>query len=312
MNRAEALKTLGLEADASDEDAKKAFKKLVVKYHPDTNKDEDASRKLQEVNQAYKAVVDPAPQPQFPQGRQTVWNINPNPQHKKHFIRGNIEVPLTFTFTESVLGCKKSFMVAKYIACDACHGMGTKTQDSVLCPTCNGARQRVTQRGVVHVVETCGSCVGPGVKVDNCDVCKGESSVIKDTNMTVSIDGGLLPERLIRLRGGGHYQTDPMFGAVITDLYIRPQIEPEPNMKISGMNVISTLELGLLEAVEGCTKKVKTVNGNVELKVPKKSRNKDEVLVKGAGVPPHGNHVFVLDVRYPEPINEFVRKLKGD
>lgn len=305
---------LGIDKSASEADIKKAYRKLAAKYHPDVNKDSDAEAKFREVTTAYQTLTNPSkPQPQVEQ--------NPQPQHRtvwRHTTMRSIQFPplqakVEIDFAESVLGCKKSIQVSRYIKCDACSGQGGfSTVDS--CPACKGlGHKAVRSNGYMTVMDMCILCEGSGKVFEKCKTCSGQGALLTDMGWDVSIPGGIYDDQVIRLGGGGHFQSSPL-GTGYSDAFILVKVRPDQDMTLDGINVISTVRISLLEALTGSEQKVRTVRGDTVIQIPKLSKNKDTIVKKGFGVvrgPASGDHVFILDVSYPDDVSNIVSCLQG-
>ena len=127
--------------------------------------------------------------------------------------------------------------------------------------------------------------------------------------MVASLEGGLKSGQTIRLRGAGHFQVNSGYD----NLFLNIEVESKTNMTIAGINVISKLEISLLEALEGTEKEVDTIKGKNKLVVPKLSKNEDKVSFSGYGVIKSemiGDHIFTLNVKYPENVEDLINCLK--
>ncbi len=124
-------------------------------------------------------------------------------------------------------------------------------------------------------------------------------------NVAVKLPGGISDNQKIRLGGAGNFVA-PGFN---TDVFLNCLVEKDDDMILEGSDVVSTLQISLLEALVGTSKKVRTVKGEHTLKVPEKIRNKEKLSVAGYGAN-GGSHVFNLDVKYPDDVSELVKILK--
>ncbi len=333
MNKAEAYKILGLESSASKEDIKKQYRKLAAKHHPDVCKDAGAEEKFKQINKANDVLTKEEDQNvnQFVnQGSPFNNPFNPfagfsnfgfedfiNSQHSSPPIasRPMLHADIVVSFKESVIGCKKEVKVQKYIACNECKGKGFVTEIKP-CEQCKGARQkttvRQTQMGSVTVRETCSACFGTGNSISKCIKCNAEGSVLQDRTMSIAVPAGIQNNQSLKLGGGGNYTQAFQGQGVYSDAIFRVVVEKDQTMKLVGANVVSKLDISLLEALEGTIKKVLTIEGEKDLVVPKMSRNNDELKIDGLGIPKHGNHLFVLDVQYPANAELLINWLKED
>lgn len=301
---------LGVSPSSSEEEIKKAYRKLAAKYHPDRNKGPDAEAKAKEINIAYEQLTKKkeTPQPQ-PPPVQNVWRAS----FSRIVQFPPLQVNITIDFAESVLGCKKTINVSRYIRCEKCQGRGGfLTVDN--CPSCHGLGHKATRVvGNMTVMDMCSSCEGAGKLFTKCETCDGKAAILTDRSFDVSIPGGIYNDQVIRLSGGGHFQSSPL-GVGYSDAFIVISVMPDKEMVLDGINVISTLRVPLMEALTGTTLNVRTVHGDSVVEIPKLSRNKDIVLKKGFGAKHPafgvGDHAFVLDVYYPDDVSDIVSALQ--
>jgi molecular chaperone DnaJ len=315
MNRAEALKILGLESSATKEEIKKKFKKLAFEKHPDRNKSNPkAEEEFKKISAANDYLVNPPPEPQrrahagggFRRTHNPFFITKPNP------IRVNVRL----TFKESVLGTKKKLKIERLSPCMPCQGQGGTMSDEK-CPACNGTgyfdRSAVNGNQYVSIRTPCMNCSGIGCKVIQCDQCHGSGSEPEKVEIDVKIPGGVVNGHIIRLQGGGSISVQGN-RMVQGDVYLAAKVERDPNMTIQNQDVISTIDLTLKEAVKGQKKTVTTVLGEKEITIKKGSRHKDQIKLSKHGVEKKGFHIFNLNVVYPKDLDglsEFLNK-EGD
>jgi molecular chaperone DnaJ len=109
------------------------------------------------------------------------------------------------------------------------------------------------------------------------------------------------------IRGKGHWFKDKVYD----DVVVQVKVVPDPDMRLEGVDVISSIELTLLEALVGCKKEVRTIKGNKTLTLKPKTRNGDNIRVNGFGVPNNGSHIINVIVNYPDDITKLVECLEG-
>jgi molecular chaperone DnaJ len=312
MNLQEAYQTLELPNNSSPEEAKKAFKKLAHKYHPDVNKETGSEQKFKLINEAYQLITSGKDSNQ----REEQWNPfahygNPFAgftnfgNNKIH--RSPIIVKVSISFIESVIGCDKDIKFRRLSKCTNCNGVGEYSQHNG-CTTCNGKGQVVQRQGNMVFMQVCSKCNGKTNK-NKCATCQAQGSIETEAAARVSIPPGILDGNTLRLEGLGHFAGS--FGPLEqhTDVHLQVQVIPEPGLSIDGMNVVFTLPLSLQEALQGCQKLVKTIQGYQDIQVPSKSRHKEEILLPRLGVNKVGSQRIILDVQYPEDVSQLIEVL---
>lgn len=305
MNIKEAYNILDLPNTATPEEAKKKYKNMASKLHPDVNKSEDAVVKFKEINEAYQVVST---------GKSTDREDLPSPYHRSGpFGRPqpvqveNIPVHATISFTESVTGCHKDIKYKRRNKCKDCEGAGQISLNNG-CDQCGGRGQVVKQQGQMIIVQTCNKCRGVSPKA-SCKACVGLGMLEVESSANVTIQGGVVNGNVLRLSGMGHYVGNFMMMEQHTDVHLHITVIPEPGLSIEGVNVIFTLELTLLEALTGCHKIVNTINGYRDVEVKPQSRNKEEIIIPRLGVNKVGDQRVVLDVKYPQDIGNILAAL---
>lgn len=318
MNITEAYRKLELSTGASEDDVKKQFRKLAAKYHPDRNKDPDAEQKSKDISEAYnfiKNYKEPPPVNNNVQYRYYSTNEDFNiADIFENFVNGSfrrvdpnfqkqliVEIPLTITFAESVLGCVKKISIDRQTKCSVCFGKGFSLSSN--CTTCDGkgvtiGHEKVDDREI-KVRINCQDCSGIGKSRHNCTECSGIGHKKSKSNLDVRLPGGVITGNKVRLSKQGNYNR--YFGNDFhEDAFVNITVTPEYNMTLAGVDVISSIEVSLLDMLAGTMKVVRTVKGEDTLVIPAKSKNKDRISIAGAGVEGTGNHIFILDIKYPE------------
>lgn len=321
MDIKEAYKLLEVPEDISDDDLKKEYKKLAAKFHPDIHKSDPD--KFKHINEAYQLIVDYRENPEK-------YNPRPHPfggasgvgidfigdLFGVHRHGGGTQIkaePIHLTtrisFKEHVLGTDKELQFRKNIRCDGCNGQGKRAVGNG-CPACDGFGRVVKQQGNMVMQTGCARCQGKNVRQKDCDKCGNKGFLQVDTNIKAHIPPA--NSGVLRMQGGGNYAGNNMFGQVYTDCFLTVEVAPEPGLTLVGADVVSTLKLSMLEALEGCEKKVKTIYDKRIVKVPAGSRNKEELRLEGCGVKTqNGVQRIVFDVSYPDNVSELAEYLRG-
>jgi molecular chaperone DnaJ len=327
MKKQEAYKALELEVTASKEDAKKAFKKLAAKYHPDVNKDAGAIDSFKKINSAYQAIDQNKFDDQMPPN---VGGWNPGGWHAPQqdwfdlhdFITGNvvrdfatrpklfpnedIHLEENITFKESILGSDKNITYKRRVKCDPCNGCG-ETRLNNGCLNCNGTGRVVNRTGNMVMTGTCNMCHG-SMKVEVCKKCNGDAFTMTDMSINVKMPAGLNNLAVLRLAGIGHY-----VGGMVnySSVLLKVRVEHIPGLSLVEKDVLTSVHISLLESFKGTTKEVETIDGKQEITIPPYHGNKDEITLPKLGVNREGNQRVVVYVHYPDNVDDLINALSS-
>lgn len=339
MNTHEACNILGVPLGAPPEDIKKAFKKLAVKYHPDRNKEEGAEQKFKEINEAFQLLekygsttsTNPTNKnydhgdhlaDEIRRRMSDLFNtefVGKNPFGNTDFASRNpfgtptqagvppIIVELEIPFDAAVLGGRRDISFERSVKCDSCED-GKVSTNKTMCQKCGGHGKR--KYGNDSRELPCTGCSGTGYNATNvnCTVCGGVGSEKKKITMHVAVPPGVENGTRLTLKGKGNYASKNIYGNVSVFINVIPDLE----MQLVGKDVISIVELSLLEALKGTKKKLRTVKGEKTLSFKPKTKHRDTVRVSGFGVPPDGAHSFLINVNYPDNIDDIINVLEHD
>lgn len=318
MNINEAYEILGVSPDSTGDEIKKSFRKLAAKYHPDNKStgDEAKFKKLNEANQLIELYRNAPPQNNF--GGGFPFNVNDffgggfggfdNRPNQRQVIIEEIVLDLHLSFRESVIGCKKEISYSKRTKCNNCNGNG-EIQLNNGCAACGGRGTIISQQGNFVVQRSCSSCHGMA-RTEPCSPCVGEGATIKNVTHTISIPGGITDDKVMRIGGAGHFVGSFMGSEQHSNVHIRLHVEKDPDLFLDGENVMSKLEITLLEALLGVRKVVKTIDGEMEIVIPPLSKNLENVIINGLGVNGVGNQLVTLNVSYPKNAEKLINTLK--
>ena len=323
---------LGVDKNASEDDIKRAYRKLARKYHPDLNKDNPkaAEEKFKEVNEAYHVLSDADKRAQYDQlghdaftqaasggagaggfggfgqggfggfggqggfGGFDMGDIfdmftggsrrRSNGPEQGADLRYDMEI----TLREAATGVKKKFTVTKNDTCDHCHGSGAEPGSSVdTCPDCHGTgQQRVVRNGpfgqMVNII-TCQRCQGTGKIIKNkCNKCHGTGTIRKQKTIEVNVPAGA--DTGVRMRVSGEGEPGKR-GGPKGDLYVYIYVKDDPDFERDGDDLYRTVDISFPTAALGSTIKVKTLDKEVELKVPAGTQSGTRFRIAGEGMP---------------------------
>lgn len=304
MNNKEAYSILEIPPTATPEEAKKKYRELTKKYHPDINKEAGAEDKFKKINEAYQ-VISTGKSTDRQDERQSVWN--PFQHQQAVYTPEHIQISTTISFKAAVLGCKQELKFNRKAKCNDCNGQGEIKLNNG-CDKCGGKGQIISQQGGMVMVQTCNKCYGR-MQSDPCKTCKTEGVLDAEATITVSIPGGVQNGNVLRLGGMGNYAGGFMGMEQTTDVFLHLKVTPMEGLQLVDQNIVSNLQISLLEALQGCRKTVTTVIGNKEIEIKAESRNKDEVIIPHVGVNGQGSQRVILDIQYPKDISKLIGAL---
>ena len=317
---------LGITKGASEDEIKKAYKKMARKYHPDLNPgDKEAEEKFKEVNEAYEVLSDPDKKARYDQyGHAGVdpnfgaggagfdgsfdfgdlgdifgsffgggfgggRRTNPNAPQRGESIR----MSLAISFEEAAFGCEKEVTVDRMEQCGACHGSGCAPGTSPeVCPDCHGSGQvqvrRQTPMGVFASTSPCPKCGGKGQIIHQpCKDCHGTGSARKRKTIQASIPAGIDNGQTISIRGQGNAGKN---GGPAGDLLITITIRPHELFRREGTSVLCEAPITFAQAVLGAELVIPTIDGKVKYDLPEGTQSGTTFRLKGKGIPSINGH----------------------
>ncbi|CAB4197075.1 DnaJ DnaJ-class molecular chaperone with C-terminal Zn finger domain [uncultured Caudovirales phage] len=311
MKLQEARDVLGVSAGASSDEVKKKYRELTKKYHPDVNKEPGSEDKFKKINEAYQCVSTGKSSEREENFNSGFTNPFSNFSNKRQNVDVEaIDLKTTLSFKESILGCKKELKFSRNGKCINCNGNGYFNINNG-CDRCGGSGNISGRQGNMIFTRTCDKCFGKSTS-DPCKLCEEKGFVTTDVSVTVNIPGGIITGNILRLGGMGNYAGSFMTMDQYTDAHLYITVTPDNDLSLNGTNVISTLDISLLDALRGCNKSVKTILGLKDIIIKPMSRNKDEVIISNAGVNGIGNQIVILDIKYPDNINKVIEILSNE
>ena len=272
----------GLKKGAGEDEIKKAFRKMAMKYHPDKNPgDRTAEEKFKEVNEAYSVLSDPEKKSKYDRFGHA--GVDPNSGFGGGGFGGqqrranqpkkgrDLQKAITITFEEACFGTKKDLQINKYVTCPTCKGEGNKPGTSKkTCPKCGGSGQvsqtQKTPFGQFQSVTTCDQCGGSGKIIEEpCPECKGTGRIRKSVKLSIDIPAGVDNESVIPIRGQGEPGTN---GGPDGDLYIVITVKPHKIFKRKGDDLYLEMPISFDQAALGAELIVPTLDGKVSYKIP--------------------------------------------
>ncbi len=311
---------LGVSRDATDEEIKKAYRRLALKYHPDRNPgNKEAEEKFKEINEAYSCLSDPRKRAQYDQfgtteafagagagagfggfstsfgdifedifgdffGAFTGQRRRPRPE------RGaDLRYDLSISLEEAVRGIEKEIKVPRWLSCEACGGTGAKPgHGPISCPNCHGTGHIRFQQGFFSVTKTCGRCGGSGhVITSPCSKCKGSGKIRRYRNVKVRVPAGVDTGTRLRMSGEGELGEN---GGPPGDLYIYIEVKPHKFFKREGLDLYCDVPVSFPQAALGAEIEVPTLDGPEKIRIPAGTHSGKEFRLRGKGVPRLNSH----------------------
>ncbi|MEF8713307.1 MAG: molecular chaperone DnaJ [Accumulibacter sp.] len=346
MAKRDLYDILGVNRDASDEEIKKAYRKLAMKHHPDRNPDNPkAEEHFKEVKEAYETLTDPEKRAAYDQygyagidpqagmgaagaggfsdafggifdeifggrrgggGRSSVY--------RGADLRYNLEISLE----QAAFGTETKIRIPTMEACDACHGSGAKagTQPKT-CPTCQGSGQVRLQQGFFSIQQTCPKCHGTGRFIaEPCVQCHGSGRVKQHKTLAVKIPAGVDEGDRIRLTGEGEHGIN---GGPSGDLYVQIHLKTHPVFQREQNDLHCEMPISFTTAALGGEIDIPTLDGAAKIRVPPETQSGKIFRLRGKGIKgvrsnAHGDllcHVVVeTPVHLTERQKELLRELE--
>lgn len=307
-------KTLGVDKKASDDEIKKAYRKLARKYHPDTNQgDEAAEEKFKEVQEAYSILSDEEKRKQYDAGGGIFGNgAGPGGFDPSSFKQGfggfgdilsdlfnqgggggrppgpergrDLETEVHVSFDQAMEGAQIPVSVPLSAPCPTCHGTGAKPGTSpTVCSRCHGRGVEAESQGVFSVQRPCSLCGGTGTEIkDPCPTCQGSGRTRQVKKYRVNIPAGVKDGSRVRLAGKG--EAGPRGGAT-GDLYVITRVSASDVFERKGDNVEVEVPITIPEAIRGATIEVPTLSGTKRIRVPPGTKHGTIQRLRGEGPP---------------------------
>ena len=338
---------LGVSKDASDQEIKRAYRKLSKKYHPDLNHEPGAEEKFKEVNEAYEILSDPQKNAQYDQfgttggqqgfgggqgfggfdfggsgagGFEDIFSSffgggqsrnNNGPRQGR-----DLQYEMHLTFEEAIFGKKTEIKYTREENCKTCSGTGAKPGTSpVTCSKCHGRGfiqvQRQTPLGRMMSQQECDVCHGTGKEIkEKCSTCHGSGHVNEQHAIEVTVPAGVEDGNQMRLSGQGEAGVN---GGPYGDLYIYFSVAPSDKFKRDGADIYLSLPISFVQAALGDEVEVDTVHGKVKMKIPAGTQTGTTFRLRGKGAPHlraggNGDQRVTVKIETPKNLNKKQRE----
>ena len=338
---------LGVSKGASDDELKKAYRKVAKKYHPDLNPgNKEAEEKFKEVNEAYAVLSDPEKRSRYDQYGHA--GVDPNfgaggggfngagfdfndifdmfgggfggfgGGRRNGPRRGaDVRQVVDISFEEAAFGCKKKINITKQEKCDTCNGTGAAPGTTAqTCHRCNGTGQIQTQQrtilGYMTSTSTCPECHGTGKIIKTpCKDCRGTGRVRKSKTIEIDIPAGIDDGQTMQLSGQGEVGEK---GGASGDLLITVRVRQHPLFRRRDNDVYIVMPITIVQATLGATLKVPTLDGAVEYDIPEGTQPGMKFRLRGKGIPylrgkGRGDQYVTVDVEVPKNLTPRQKEL---
>jgi len=340
---------LGVSEDASQEEIKKAYRKLAHEHHPDKGGDEE---KFKKINKAYQVLSDEEKRSKYDrfgsapggsgQGFGSAqgfgagsfdfddledlmknmfgggFDFGGSRAERKDFKKGqDIKIDLSISLKNTLEDQNKNLNFKRYVKCSRCEGDGAEPDSDVKeCRSCRGKGRvkqiKQTPFGSIAKFTVCPECNGEGtIPEKECNVCNGEGRIEQEEEFEFTIPAGVDSGQVLQFRGKGHAGKK---GGQAGDLYVRILVEENSNFERKGDDLYTTREINISQAVLGDNIQVETLKDTVNIKVPEGTETGETIKVNGKGIPHfsgvgRGNLYVKLKVDIPENLSREQKKL---
>lgn len=320
-NKRDYYEVLGIQKGASDDEIKKAYRRMAKEYHPDLHPgDKEAEAKFKEVNEAYEVLSDDQKKARYDQFGHA--GVDPNfgaGGYQGHgfqdfdfdlgdifssFFGGgggrrgsnanaprrgsDVGVQVVISFEESAAGCKKQVKVSSIDACSDCNGTGAaKGTSPTVCPNCRGTgqetRQQRTPFGVFQTQSMCSRCGGKGKIIETpCRTCNGTGQRRTTNVVGINIPAGIADGQIVQIRGKGNAGIN---GGPAGDLQVEVSVRPHPIFERDGFDVLCDFPLTFVQAALGAEVMIPTLDGKVPYTIKEGTQPGDLIRLRDKGFP---------------------------
>ncbi|MEL0036745.1 MAG: molecular chaperone DnaJ [Gammaproteobacteria bacterium] len=311
MSKRDYYEVLGVSKTASDQELKKAYKRLAMKYHPDRNPGQDGEERFKEAKEAYEVLSSEEKRAAYDRfghegvsgqgfgggaGASSFSDIfgdvfgdifggagggRQGRQARGSDLRYNLEL----TLEKAVSGTTVEIKIPTYVNCNSCDGSGAKKGTSpTTCTTCGGAGQVRMQQGFFSIQQTCPACHGQGKTInDPCPTCSGQGRTKKVKTLSVKVPAGVDTGDRIRLTGEGEAGGP---GVQPGDLYVQIHVKEHEIFQRDADNLYCEVPIAFHVAALGGELEVPTLDGRVKLNIPAETQTGKMFRLRGKGVKP--------------------------
>lgn len=342
--KADYYELLGVARTATEDELKKAYRQLALKYHPDRNPgDKNSEEKFKQISEAYEILSHPEKRQIYDQfghaglgghggfregfstedifsafgdifedffgfGSQGGRSRGQRPRKGR-----DLQVEVEIEFLEACFGVEREVDLFTNVSCETCHGSGAKPgTQPVRCTYCNGMGQVQMRQGFFTIGTTCPRCNGAGVQIaEHCPQCKGHGTTQKKRVLKVKVPPGVMEGMRLLLSGEGEAG---QFGGPPGDVYVYLHVKAHDSFERNGDDIVTTISIPFPHLALGAEITVETIEGPEKISVKAGSQSGDVLRLKGKGVQnvrnrERGDHLIYVQAHTPEKLNKHQKQL---
>ena len=340
MIKEDYYEILGVSRNATDDEIKKAYRQMALKYHPDRNPgDTNAEEQFKRASEAYEVLRDPQKREvynlyghdglrgtgftgfrgfddifsSFGDIFEDFFGFGTRAGRRRAQPGADLRYDLKISLQEAALGKEMEIEIPKRGRCTICSGTGAEPGTSPqVCPQCNGRGSIMRSQGFFAISTTCQRCGGQGTIITSpCKHCGGTGVTKETTKVSLRIPAGVDTGSRLRLRGEGEAGER---GGGPGDLYVVIHVEPHELFDRDGDDLLLSLPISFTMAALGGEVEVPTLNGTKKIQIPKGTQPGDIFTLKGEGIPHlsrrgRGSQIIHVNVQIPRKLNKEQEKL---
>ncbi|OAG27889.1 molecular chaperone DnaJ [Thermodesulfatator autotrophicus] len=336
MREKDYYQILGVSRNASQEEIKKAYRRLARQYHPDLHPgDKEAEERFKEISEAYEVLSDPEKRAIYDargwrglheRGYEGFTDVDDifstfsdlfeeffgirfggGPTRERRPRRGaDLSYEITVTLEDVYFGREIPIEIERYENCSACQGTGLAPGASPkYCPTCKGRGHVVHSEGFFRLSTTCPTCHGQGTLItDPCPACKGKGRVRKKKKLSVKVPPGIEDGSVIKVSGEGEAG---LLGGPPGDLYLKVRILPHEIFERKGKDLFLEVPISVIDAILGTEVEIPTLEEEIKVKIPPGIQPDENLAIEGKGLPDwrtnkKGNLLLRLKIEIPKDL----------
>ena len=334
MAKRDYYEVLGVDTRASQEEIKKAYRQLALKFHPDRNPgDKEAEENFKEAAEAYEVLRDSQKRDIYDQfghaglegtgfagfgGFDDIFSafgdifedffgFGTRRRGSRTSARPGADLlyDMRLNFDEAVFGTEKEIEIPTSATCESCEGTGREAgTEEESCPICHGQGQILQSQGFFRISTTCHRCGGQGRIITNpCRPCNGTGREKINQTVLVKVPAGVDTGVRLRIPNQGE---SGYLGGPPGDLYVRLHVDPHEFFEREGYNLYCRIPISMLQAAVGETIEIQTLDSTRSVKIPPGTQSGDVIRLRGDGVPSlrgSGRGDLLIDIQVKTPVN---------